>query len=219
MSAITFNNIANSSGITDETISFPKTWCLTQLIKGVLSTCYFGTLSYIPSRCANCGFNNKTVKLIKHGTKLSRITLLKTNNLPTYLFLKKQRFLCKGCKTTFIASTSMVKRNCFISKRVIQTLAAEGQFITSEKDIAFRQSVSTTTVNRALHQWSPQFKPNYQRLPLHLSMDEFKSVKSADSQMRFICTDAKKYEIIDILPSRRLHHRSFSFVPISNTLP
>ncbi|EUJ32204.1 hypothetical protein BCAMP_13030, partial [Brochothrix campestris FSL F6-1037] len=57
----------------------------------------------------------------------------------------------KGCKTTFIASTSMVKRNCFISKRVIQTLAAEGQFITSEKDIAFRQSVSTTTVNRALH--------------------------------------------------------------------
>ncbi|WP_156921135.1 hypothetical protein [Brochothrix campestris] len=48
MSAITCNNIANPSGITDETISFPKTWCLTQLIKGVLSTCYFGTLSYTP---------------------------------------------------------------------------------------------------------------------------------------------------------------------------
>ncbi|EUJ34647.1 hypothetical protein [Brochothrix campestris] len=93
MSAITFNNIANSSGITDETISFPKTWCLTQLIKGVLSTCYLGTLSYTPSRCANCGFNNKTVKLIKHGTKLSRITLPKTNNLPTYLFFKEATLL------------------------------------------------------------------------------------------------------------------------------
>ncbi|WP_420807557.1 hypothetical protein [Brochothrix thermosphacta] len=87
----------------------------------------------------NCGFHNKTVKIIKHGTKLSRITLNKTNNLPTYLFLKKQRFLCKACNTIFIASTSMVKRNCFISKRVIQALAAEGQSITSEKDIAFYQ--------------------------------------------------------------------------------
>ncbi|WP_081314072.1 hypothetical protein [Brochothrix thermosphacta] len=34
MSTITSNNIANSSGITDENISFSKTWCEKQVIKG-----------------------------------------------------------------------------------------------------------------------------------------------------------------------------------------
>ncbi|WP_081311919.1 ISL3 family transposase [Brochothrix thermosphacta] len=37
-------------------------------------------------------------------------------------------------------------------------------------------------------------------------MDEFKSVKSADSQMSFIFTDARKNETMDIFPTRRLHH-------------
>lgn len=206
MSAITSNNIANSSGITDKNISFSKTWCEKQVIKGFSSICYYGTLTYTPSRCSNCGFTSETVKIIKYGTKLSRITLTKSANLPTYLFLKKQRFYCEGCHTTFTASSSLVKRNCFISKRVIQAISSEGQFISSEKDIAYRHSVSPTTVNRAIHQWSHQFKPSYGSLPAHLSMDEFKSVKSADSQMSFIFTDARKHEIMDILPTRRLHH-------------
>lgn len=35
-------------------------------------------------------------------------------------------------------------------------------------------------------------------------MDEFKSVKNADSQMSFIFSDSTTHKIIDILPSRRL---------------
>ena len=87
---------------------------------------------------------------------------------------------------------------------MIQAISSEGLFLSSEKDIAYRHSVSPTTVNRALHQWSHQFKPSYQSLPAHLSMDELKSVKSEDSQMSFIFTDARKHEIIDILPTRRV---------------
>ncbi|ATF25426.1 hypothetical protein [Brochothrix thermosphacta] len=87
MSAITSNNIANSSGITDKNISFPKIWCKKQVIKGISSICYHGTLTYTPNRCSNCGFNSNAVKIIKHGTKLSRITVTKSANLPTYFSL------------------------------------------------------------------------------------------------------------------------------------
>ncbi|SLN05773.1 hypothetical protein FM106_31875 [Brachybacterium faecium] len=34
-----------------ENICFSKIWCLKQLVKSVLSICYFGTLTYTPSRC------------------------------------------------------------------------------------------------------------------------------------------------------------------------
>ncbi|WP_141690605.1 hypothetical protein [Brochothrix thermosphacta] len=61
MSAITSNNIANSSGITDKNISFSKTWCEKQVIKGFSSICYYGTLTYTPSRCSNCGFTSENM--------------------------------------------------------------------------------------------------------------------------------------------------------------
>ncbi|ANZ95589.1 hypothetical protein BFC19_09485 [Brochothrix thermosphacta] len=40
-------------------------------------------------------------------------------------------------------------------------------------------------------------------------------MKSADSEMNFIFTDAKKHEIIDILPTRRLHHLRDYFLSYS----
>ncbi|SLM93297.1 Mobile element protein [Brachybacterium faecium] len=104
----------------------------------------------------------------------------------------------------FSAQTNLVKEHCFISKNVIQSILVEEQSILSEKDIAKHFRVSTTTVSRALHQWQEHFRPSYQSLPQHLSMDEFKSVKSADNQMSFIFSVSTTHKIIDILPSRRL---------------
>ena len=87
----------------------------------------------------------------------------------------------------------------------------------SEKDSAKRFRVSSTTVSRVLHQWQTQFKLSYRSLPEHLSMDEFKSVKSADSQMSFIFSDSTTHKIIDILPSRRLNILEDYFSSYSRT--
>ncbi len=182
----------------------PVNWCSRKKVKGIESICYFGTLTYNPERCSNCGKTSANFNIIKYGVKTSRITLNRTDNHPTFLFLKKQRYYCKHCQTKLSAQTNLVKEHCFISKNVIQCILVEGQSILSEKDIAKRFRVSTTTVSRALHQWQEQFRPSYQSLPQHLSIDEFKSGKSADSQMSFIFSDSTTHKIIDILPSRRL---------------
>ncbi|MGO3375200.1 transposase family protein [Brochothrix thermosphacta] len=200
----TTHSIAFSTGIKDKNIKFPENWCSRQKVKGIESICYFGTLTYNPGRCSNCGKTSANFNIIKYGVKTSRITLNRTDNHQTFLFLKKQRYFCKHCQTTFSAQTNLVKEHCFISKNVIQSILVEGQSILSEKDIAKRFRVSTTTVSRALHQLQEQFRPSYQSLPQHLSMDEFKSVKSADSQMSVIFSDSTTHKIIDILPSRRL---------------
>ena len=67
--------------------------------KGINYNLLHGRLSYLPSVCTCCG-NTDVSKIIKHGTKSSDIKLLPFNGEPTFLRLKKQRFLCKECNFT-----------------------------------------------------------------------------------------------------------------------
>ena len=66
----------------------PVNWCSRQKVKGIESICYFGTLTYNPERCSNCGKTSANFNIIKYGVKTSRITLNRTDNHPTFLFLK-----------------------------------------------------------------------------------------------------------------------------------
>ena len=120
---------------------------------------------------------------------------------PTYLYLKKQRFYCKHCETTFIAESEEVERHCFITKRVKQSIAIEAKDKISEKDLAKRHHVSGNTVGRILVKLADQLKLNYQVLPENLSFDEFQSAQRA---MSFIYVDANSHQILDILPDRKM---------------
>ena len=71
----------------------------------------------------------------------------------------------------------------------------------SLKHIASTYSVSTATVQRVLR--SNVFKVNKQWLPEVLGIDEFKSLKSVDSNMSVILCDIQTGDIIDIVPDRR----------------
>lgn len=71
----------------------------------------------------------------------------------------------------------------------------------SLKHIASTYSVSTATVQRVLR--SNVFKVNKQWLPEVLGIDEFKSLKSVDSNMSVNICDIQTGEIIDIVPDRR----------------
>lgn len=190
--------------IKDKNITFGENNCAEQLIKGKQSKVFYGKLTYHPKRCANCGMKNEEYSIIKHGYKTSRLTLNSTTHYPTYLELKKQRFYCKACETTFIAETREVNRSCFIVNAVKQSIAVESQDKISMKDLAKRHFVSPVTVTRIIEQFASSFRINFQSLPKHLSFDEFKSVKSVSGKLSFIYADSEKHSIIGVLPDRRL---------------
>ncbi|MBQ0139199.1 MAG: transposase, partial [Kurthia sp.] len=97
---------------------------------------------------------NETFSIIKNGTQTSRITLPLIGRHRTFLLLKKQRFFCKNCSCIFIAESAIVDRHCFISKQtksLVTMKAAEAQSLTL---IAQDTSVSISTIQRFIHQYS-----------------------------------------------------------------
>jgi len=167
--------------------------------KGRSSKFIHATLTYTPSHCAVCGMKNKDYSIIKNGTQTSRITLPIIGNHRTFLSLKKQRFFCKSCSSTFVAQSSIVDEFCFISKQVktlVTLKASEAQSLTL---IAQDTSVSVSSVQRFIDQYSRSMPKKYHALPKHFSFDEFKYVKG---RMAFEYINAEAGMILGILPSR-----------------
>lgn len=185
----------------DKNITFLQSFCKETKIKGILSKVFYGILSYTPHRCVNCGMENEEMSIIKYGFKTSRLTLNSTSHYPTYLLLKKQRFYCKKCVSTFCAETREVDRHCFISNTVKQSIAIESKDKISEKDLARRHHVSPTTTSRVIQIMASSFQLRTHSLPKHLSFDEFHSV---GNQMSFIYIDSVTHQVIDVLSDRRL---------------
>lgn len=195
----TSNNIRILLDIQDPNITFEDNWIKEGTYKGNNCKYISAKLSYNPDRCKECGIENKDYTIYKNGTQLSRITLPIAGVQPTYLCLKKQRFICKACDSSFTAQTPLVKKGCFISeptKAKVVIKSTEAQSITS---IACDCLVSPTTVQRVITEESKVFKPHYHALPKHLSFDEFKYAKG---QMAFEYIDAETGNIIDILDQR-----------------
>lgn len=73
-------------------------------------------------------------------------------------------------------------------------------------------NVSTHTVRRVIRQAAALFRvrPTHQ-LPEHISLDEFKSVKSVDDAMSFIWSDALSYKVIDVVEDRKKRSLSAYF--------
>ena len=189
--------------IKDKNITFQEDYFEEVKLHGVTSFIFKGILSYQPTHCEHCGtlFDSK---FKKHGFKTSRIVIPKVSLHDTYLELKKQRYYCGHCQSTFTLKTSIVEKNCFISYHTKHAIALEAQNKISESDIARRHQVSHSTVNRIIHSFYESQSLNFNSLPENLCFDEFKSVKSAEGHMSFIFCDADTKQIIDIIEDRRL---------------
>src|SRR5690625_3555480 len=198
------NSILNLLNIKDQNISFSENFCGEEVINNIKAKVFYGSLSYIPKVCYCCGhvFDQN---IIKHGFKPSMIKIPSVSGFSTYLKLKKQRYLCRHCKSTFTLRTSIVSENCYISSSTKASIALNAKDKISEKDIAKNHNVSHSTVHRVIDSFYSHYKPNYNYLPKHLCFDEFKSVKSAAGAMSFIFCDADKGNIVDIVEDRRLH--------------
>lgn len=193
------NDIKILLDIQDTNIVFEEDCVNEGTFKGKPCKYITGKLTYTPTSCEECGTENKDFTVYKNGMQTSRITLPITGVNPTYLLLKKQRFMCKACQCSFTAKTPIVEKNCFISQNVkaqVIIKSAEAQSLTS---IARDCSVSPATVQREINQAVKQFNTHHQALPKHLSFDEFKYAKG---KMAFEYINVLNGDILDILDRR-----------------
>ncbi|NMA69462.1 MAG: ISL3 family transposase [Desulfitobacterium sp.] len=198
------DSIINLLNLKDKNIIFDENFYSEGIVKGVKSKFFHGTLTYRPRACYSCG-HVLDDKIIKHGFKTSTIKIPHISGFNAYLKLRKQRYFCKHCNSTFTLKTNIVDRHCFISNNTKLAIALNAKEKISEKDIARNHNVSHSTVNRVIDSFYDLYKPNFNYLPKHLCFDEFKSVKSAAGAMSFIFCDSETGRIVDIVEDRRLH--------------
>ena len=151
-------------------------------------------LSYPINRCRNCGF--ATVN--KNGFAKAHVRLPRLNGIRYEMILRKQRYQCKNCRTTFGATSELTKPNQTLSRKLknqIMLLAREGL---NGELIARICHCSASSVRRTIVE---RIKPQYRVpvLPKNLCFDEFRSIKNTTS---FICCDAQTHKLVVKLPDR-----------------
>ncbi len=195
--------IRETLGIKDKNIHFEQQ-VTEERINDQNHLVLYGKLTYTPKACEKCGtVNRSSADIVKNGTKLSTLKLTHINFKPVLLKLKKQRFLCKHCRSTFVARTKLVDRDCFISNLIKSAVSMELAETQSMALIAKHLNVSSNTVSRQLRKYGDGLKNNYDYLPQHISMDEFKSVKNVSGAMSLIFIDARNHEVIDNVENRQ----------------
>ena len=196
----------NILNIKDPNIIFDENCLEEKTTDKVTYKVFHGKLTYTPSLCPNCGciYENNPDTIIKYGFKKNcKIKMDKLSNYSTILLLDKQRFFCKHCKSTFIATSDLVDFHKQISNNTKMSITLELMHKSSEKDIARRNNVSSSTVNRILDSISEdKIIKNNGKLPEVIGIDEFKATKDTISKMAFIITLQNKKNIFDINNSR-----------------
>ena len=76
--------------------------------------------------------------------------------------------------------------------------------IRSRKLIVQRYFVSDVSVLRIQEELAKTYHKSYQTLPQVLCVDEFKSMKSCEGAMSFICVDGTNNRLFEVLEDRRL---------------
>lgn len=196
----------NILNIKDENIIFDENCLEEKVVNHEIIKVFHGKLTYTPSICPNCNclYESNPETIIKYGFKKNcKIKINKVSNFHTILLLDKQRFLCKYCHSTFIATTNLVDFHKQISNNtklsIIMDLMKKGP----EKDIAQNNNVSSSSVNRILDSISTdKLIKNNGKLPQCIGIDEFNATKDTISKMAFIMVDQDKHNIFDINNSR-----------------
>jgi len=196
----------NILNIKDKNIIFYEN-CLEEVkIKNKTVKVFRAKLTYTPDVCPNCGclYEPNPDTIIKYGfVKNCNIKMDKVSNYSVILKLDKQRFFCKHCESTFIATTDLVDFHKQISNNTKTSITLELMEKGSEKDIARRNNVSSYTVNRILDDISQdKLVKNNGVLPNIIGIDEFNATSDTVSKMAFIIVDQNKHNIFDMNNSR-----------------
>lgn len=167
---------------------------------------FYGTLSYEPKCCVNCGCIKEGNNIVKNGFgDPLKVALLKMSECSTYLRLK-QRFKCRECNSKFCDEISFVKKHCSISKNLIFHIMKNLFKTLSFKDKAELSNVSVSIVVRVMKSYREVVEvKTHTNLPEQLCFDEIKSIKDSKNGMSFVFLDAKTHDFIDIVDGRTQH--------------
>lgn len=199
------DSILLTLNLKEPNIHFDENYLSAEMVKGVRSLVYTGTLrTEPPDTCPVCGCVRHGSSIVRWGTKASMIVLPQVSRMNTYLRLRKQRWRCRDCGHTFSSHTDIVRKNCFISENTRLCIILDAKLKKSQQDIASSLNVSHGTVNRLLQDTYKDFIVRKNYLPRHLCFDEFKSVRKSIGHMSFLFLDAEKGSVIDVLEDRRL---------------
>ena len=191
--------------IKDKNIIFEENCFKKVKINNIYTFIFHGILTYKPDFCPICGcINESNDDIINWGWKKKcKIKIPKISNFNTLLYLDKQRFYCKHCNSTFTASTSLVEFRKQISNNTRTSVILDLMTKDSEKNISFRNNISTNSTNRILHDISSdKLIKNDGILPTSFGIDEFDATKDTISKLAFIIVDQDKKNIFDINNSR-----------------
>jgi len=196
----------NILNIKDENIYFNEN-CFSEIkINNKTVKCFHGILTYTPSVCPHCGciYEQNPETIIKYGFKKNcKVKLPNISNFCTILFLDKQRYLCKYCNSTFIATTDLVDFRKQISNNTKTSVVLDLMDKVSEKYISKKNNISSSSTNRILDSISEdKLIKNNGKLPDVLGIDEFNATKDTISKMAFIIVNQKDSNIFDINNSR-----------------
>lgn len=200
--------IKHSLGIKDPNLELIENSFRQEVRNGRKCDFISARLTHKPNHCRNCGVvavDGKEVNVIGNGTLKTYPRLPKNSNgYDVRLELRKPRFFCKCCKSTFQLENSLVKPFCSITNALKFRILHDATKKRSETEIAYDNHVSHSTVNRFINNSFEDRKLDFNYLPTTMCFDEFKSTKRADGAMSFIYLDPDKKKILDIVEDRRL---------------
>ena len=196
------NSITKILGISDKKLKIISSDY--KNIKGIRYMVINAQITYIPKVCTKYGCINEKYNIVKNGNKTVKVLINRAGNNPIILRVKKQRFYCKHCESTFVAETSLTEKGCFISKDVKKSIIRDLCEFKSMKLTAKEHYVSSNTVARVLR--STEIKNRKKYLPEVIGIDEFKSLKNVDASMSVNITDLESNKIFDIVSDRRKGH-------------
>lgn len=144
-------------------------------------------------RCPHCGHTTTYIK----DYRLQTVKDLTVAGKPLIVTVRKRRYICKECNSTFTEDNPYIKRYCHFPQRFYLEAIKETSDLQSFSAIARRMGASVTSIIR----WFDNINYPKAKLPSCIAIDEFKG--NADGE-KFQCNlaDPVKHKIIDILPNR-----------------
>ena len=199
------DSILNSVGLTDKNIKFiiSEDGNFNKLVPyghyHHLVLLYKASLATPPEYCPQCGFS-LTDHLYLSGTDSAKYKLPTTNGYQQILYLTKQRYQCRRCRSTFVAQSPDFMERSSISRPLLHQIIDLAKRDISEKNIAYILHLSTSKVNQLMHHAAKAYQTNYtKKLPTVICVDEFHYAKH---QYSFEMIDGRTSELIELFPNR-----------------
>lgn len=144
-------------------------------------------------RCPHCGHTTTYIK----DYRLQTVKDLTVAGKPLIVTVRKRRYICKECNSTFTENNPYIKRYCHFPQRFYFESIKETLTLQSFTSIARKVGVSVSSIIR----WFDNINYPKAELPSCIAIDEFKG--NAGSE-KFQCnlSNPVEHKIIDILPNR-----------------